>query len=239
MCFGWKVIRYNSIIMIVMCYSYVRDRVFTDNQARWSLLSKYAKTATCNQELRDFLDSDVDELVTMLNSFCPALEKLLIHFDKIVPYPSACSELLTALSSCSPICSLFCLHQLSFSLCRVYVWVWKSASYPVNGNCFMKNVPILYQLICNHNETSLPPEYRDVVNEMLLKAQLRTEKHSLIPVSVSAIENSYEYFPSLEKSCSRQTYVSDKRREKYLCSKAYKGHPSLLPGVFTLFCPHG
>lgn len=237
-------VRYCNVIIPIMyiIYSSIGDRVFIDDQACRSLLSKYAKTATCNHELRDFLDSDADELVTMLNTFCPSLANLLIHFDKNIPCPGACSELLTALSSCSPVCALILPTPTIIRLVQSICEGVEIRKLPSEWKLLHENVPIIYRLICNHNETSLPPEYRQVVNEMLLKAQLpflKTEKHSLIPVSTSVLENHYEYFPSLEKYCSRPTYVSDKRRENYVCSKSYKGHPSLLPGIFTLFCPHG
>lgn len=178
----------------------------------------------------------------MLNTFCPALANLLIHFDKIVPCPSACSELLTALSSCSPVCALILPTSSIIHLVQSICAGMEVRKLPNEWKLLHENVPIIYNLICNHNETSLPPEYRQVVNEMLLKAQLpflKTEKHSLIPVPTAAFENSYEYFPSLKKYCSRPTYMSDKRCESYMCSKTYRGHPSLLPGIFTLFCPHG
>lgn len=53
------------------------------------------------------------------------------------------------------------------------------------------------------------------------------------------------YFPSLEKYRNRGRFEKDKHlrqkdKEQYdICQKKYLGHPSLLPGIFTLFCPHG
>ena len=31
----------------------------------------------------------------------------------------------------------------------------------------------------------------------------------------------------------------DEKKSDNSCQKKYKGHPSLLPGVFTVYCPHG
>eukprot|EP00117_Sycon_ciliatum_P039971 scpid25894/ scgid5378/ len=46
--------------------------------------------------------------------------------------------------------------------------------------------------------------------------------------------------------CSASTYGIDKQRSPRSCSahvdscnKHYSGHPTLTPGVFTLYCPHG
>ncbi|CAG2219533.1 unnamed protein product [Mytilus edulis] len=55
-------------------------------------------------------------------------------------------------------------------------------------------------------------------------------------------EDGLSYFPSLQKVRRRGQFISDKKRPRMkddVCSKLSKGHPSLLPGVFTLFCPHG
>lgn len=52
------------------------------------------------------------------------------------------------------------------------------------------------------------------------------------------------FFPSLPKIRNRGVFDQDKRntrnnRKLETCSKTYRGHPSLLPGIFTIFCPHG
>lgn len=49
-------------------------------------------------------------------------------------------------------------------------------------------------------------------------------------------------FPSLPQFRRRGSFVADKHGSKVkeaFCNKFSKGHPSLLPGVFTVFCPHG
>lgn len=47
------------------------------------------------------------------------------------------------------------------------------------------------------------------------------------------------FFPSLQVCRHRGSYQMDAVKTQKTCSKKYKGHPSLLPGVFTLYCPHG
>jgi hypothetical protein len=37
----------------------------------------------------------------------------------------------------------------------------------------------------------------------------------------------------------RGQYGMDEKKSDNSCQKKYKGHPSLLPGVFTVYCPHG
>ncbi|CAG2192478.1 unnamed protein product [Mytilus edulis] len=55
-------------------------------------------------------------------------------------------------------------------------------------------------------------------------------------------EDGLAFFPQLPKQRKRGFFVADKKGSKSkedFCSKFSKGHPSLLPGVFTMFCPHG
>lgn len=47
------------------------------------------------------------------------------------------------------------------------------------------------------------------------------------------------FFPSLPRMRHRRYYEADVERKQQLCTKKYSKHPSLTPGIFTLFCPHG
>ena len=57
-----------------------------------------------------------------------------------------------------------------------------------------------------------------------------------------AVEESEElsYFPNLPVIQPRGKYEADKHVRRGIgCTKHSSGHPSLLPGIFSLFCPHG
>ena len=47
------------------------------------------------------------------------------------------------------------------------------------------------------------------------------------------------YYPMLNKCRDHGNFISDNHRRESICSKRYQGHPTLLPGIFTVFCPHG
>ena len=185
----------------------------------------------------------MDDLVAMLNNHCPVLAGLLIHFGKVVPCPSACVELLTALSAPSPVCALILHTPEILSLMQMVIDGVEIRKMPEEWKLLRENVPVIYNLICNHSVTSLPDEYKMLAKEMLMKAQtpfLRTERHPLLTLS-HPNPGILSYFPSesLQKRCSRPTYKSDNKPENRFCTKKYCGHPHLLPGIFTLFCPHG
>ena len=54
-------------------------------------------------------------------------------------------------------------------------------------------------------------------------------------------EDTLSFFPSLPRIRNRRCYEADadKKSKVQLCTKGYNAHPSLTPGIFTIFCPHG
>lgn len=52
-------------------------------------------------------------------------------------------------------------------------------------------------------------------------------------------EDSLSFFPSLPRIRKRRYYSADVEAKDTHCTKLYRGHPSLMPGLFTLLCPHG
>ena len=51
--------------------------------------------------------------------------------------------------------------------------------------------------------------------------------------------NHLSFFPKLPPVRGRKDYVADGNKDTKTCNKYSHGHPSLLPGVFTMFCQHG
>ena len=51
-------------------------------------------------------------------------------------------------------------------------------------------------------------------------------------------DDSFGYFPQLPRLRNRKNYVAD-RSHSSVCNKKSSRHPSLLPGIFTLYCEHG
>ena len=47
------------------------------------------------------------------------------------------------------------------------------------------------------------------------------------------------YFPSLPVVRARGIYVIDKKQQTDMCRKSNCRHSTLLPVIFTIFCPHG
>ena len=78
-----------------------------------------------------------------------------------------------------------------------------------------------------------------------LKEKALAPFREAIPVDTSTSvvrgEDTLSFFPSLPRIRNRRHYEADvdKKSKVQLCKKGYNAHPSLTPGIFTLFCPHG
>ena len=231
-------------VMALLCISSIHDRVFIDDHKCRQLLKTYASTATDNDILAQYLASDVDNLLTRLSEYCPALANLIIHMEKPIPCPYVCSSLFSDLSTKSPVCALLTPSPQVINLMSDLCNGLEVRKFPERWKFLQDNVPILHDLICKigPENTLLPLEYRPLVISMVHKAQLpfvSTPLHPCIPVSVNSALDSKSYFPCLPVLWERQRYKADKQSHTSWCTKLYRGHPSLLPGIFTVFCPHG
>ena len=104
-----------------------------------------------------------------------------------------------------------------------------------------KEVPVLFRLsgLGKHGNILV-----SIIHTMMEKANApfcdpspsppSSEKHLSCP--------ELAYFPCLSTVRQRGSYSSDKanyKQKEKLCTKQSHGHPSLLPGIFTLYCQHG
>ena len=102
-------------------------------------------------------------------------------------------------------------------------------------------VPVLFNLVKNlsaypHNLLS------PILQTLLDKAEAPFEGIGDEPpssVSESAELHHLGFFPQLPSVRNRCNYVADGSKYTGSCNKYSHGHPSLLPGVFTVFCQHG
>lgn len=164
--------------------------------------------------------------------------------EKPIPCPYVCSDFFSDLSTKSPVCALLTPSPQVINLMSDICNGLEVRKFPERWKFLQDNVPILHDLICKigPENTMLPLEYRPLVISMMHKAQLpfvSTPLHPSIPASADSALASKSYFPHLPVLWERRRYKADKNRDALQCTKLYRGHPSLLPGIFTVFCPHG
>ena len=102
--------------------------------------------------------------------------------------------------------------------------------------------PIVYGALKCLPAASLPEIWITLLEELLVKSTYITnfQPHEDAR-SNSLLSNSLGFFPSWPQLSDRGFYSMDKAKSNSGedCAKNYRGHPNLLPGIFTVYCQHG
>lgn len=115
-------------------------------------------------------------------------------------------------------------------------------SDPINLKVLQEEIPVVFELIRAlgyFSKEILCP----VLNELLKVANASFSSygndggHTQDPIQSSTSQ--LACFPVLPRIRSRGDYQSDKKASGPICTKRRSKHPSLLPGIFTIFCQHG
>ena len=217
-----------------------------DPQVR-KLLLRYAsddrsKRRTGN--LRDLSNSEKTGMFEYFKEVSPSFYSLLVEIEEnpTVMRP-VFQKLLLCLSSPSPVCSLIpATEDIGTLLANICKEV-EIQQDPTLWNTLHNQLPIFFELF-----QALPscyPLIRPLLKELWTIAvdpfsDALAQTKQLAPPKNTEMS----FFPHLPALQSRGKYVADKSSEKRAkinqrCQKKYRGHPTLLPGVFTVFCPHG
>lgn len=204
------------------------------------MLTKYAKTATDNSVLVSFSDSDMDELEQLLSLYSPTILSLILSWNKLIPCPSAYAPLVKALSTASPVCALLLPTNENLSMADRLASGYNIRSDPELWGKLQRSIPIIFKLIVDLQVTALPDVLKPVLLEIVNKSKRPFEvvDPELYEVCSESVESPC-YYPNLPMQRLRGVYRSDSCQKESTCSKVYRGHPSLLPGIFTAFCSHG
>ena len=109
-----------------------------------------------------------------------------------------------------------------------------------------RTVPVLFDLLLTVE--SYPHQtMSSVLQEMVRKSVIPFGKDDKTlwsdqPVVINKDESLYKslsFFPNLPRVRQRRRYGANKSMKEKVCTKRGSGHPSLLPGIFTIFCQHG
>ena len=156
-------------------------------------------------------------------------------------------ELLRSLACASPVCALVRPNQEVFTLLKdVATDPEKARHCSATMASLQKEIPVLFTLISSQPTTS-SRILSSIVDELVRKSNAPFVTDSFNETSSLKREHveskssfKYSYFPSLPPLRSRNVYSADKQcKQNVVCTKNSSGHPTLLPGIFTLYCPHG
>ncbi len=106
-----------------------------------------------------------------------------------------------------------------------------------------EEIPVVFDLILSlgHYPTVITP----ILKEMVIKSKAPfIDLPCITEGSSEAVQQEDQlkdlcFFPTLPRIRRRRSYQADTNRRNFLCTKKSTGHPSLLPGIFTIFCHHG
>lgn len=144
-----------------------------------------------------------------------------------------------SLSSNSPVCSYIHVNDHVSALLKDICSDVNIKQNPVKWKLLYEELPIIHQLLSLEMTTAtvaFKALLSDLWNLAISPFELSTEMST---DESGCQEDDLAFFPSLAKYRNRGVYSADKSKSKNSCRKLYSGHPTLLPGIFTLYCPHG
>ena len=165
------------------------------------------------------------------------------HIDPTFPTvkcPSEWAQLLSALASPSPVCRLIHPSEQLFGILRQLQS--KDITKDIQSMMILQTeVPILFDLLGHVNH--IPVQcLSQLINELIEKSLapfgIDSSKSDMAKSDVINEDSELSYFPCLPKVRVRGSYSIDSSRFVG-CTKQSGGHPTLLPGIFTVHCPHG
>ena len=228
----------------IHCYTRFSDRVFIDHHETRKLLSQY-----CSKGLQ----KDVTHLLELIDTHAKCILPLLKHLissknDQSLEWrcPQPWIAFVQSLASASPVCAyVHTSDEIRALFKKMQAEEYDVTRTPDSMKLLQYYVPILFNLVKNlssYPHTLLSPILQTLLDKAEAPFAGEGEVHDAKPSDLSDTELQHlGFFPQLPLVRNRGSYVADgsKYSEFSLCNKYSHGHPSLLPGVFTLFCQHG
>ncbi len=174
-----------------------------------------------------------------------------IQFET-VPFtcPAVWVPFVEALGTATPVCGLIHQDEVLLAALEILVKGNGTVSSEILGILKTK-FPVLHDIVITFESFKCPAALLSVIKLLVSKSKKPFEGKNAVSDADSLLvdnneneddhELSYSHWPGLEQGRRRGQYAIDKESKKspMNCHKSSKGHPTLLPGVFTMFCEHG
>jgi hypothetical protein len=228
--------------MVMFCS--FQQRIFLPNVELRRLIKRYASgNKVINGKRVEELSPD-SKLSMMV--MCSKHSLSLFNFLSYVSTesnvaPPAVHDLLMSLSSSSPVCSYLRVKQSVKTVIDAIASGVNVMDYPDILKTIREEIPFLFQLICSPAVSSIPPSLATLLLELWEKAEDMYNSSEIIDEHNEVTPDQLAFFPSLPKIRNRGLFEVDlaKKVNNTSCNKQYVGHPTLLPGIFTIYCQHG
>ena len=174
----------------------------------------------------------------MSSTFCQSLHTFISQYaDEKYPLFEL-QEFIAAIFSPSAVCAWI---RPSMEMRQVLLSICKGSNVrdnPEKLKILQEESPCHFDLVCS---VSLSEELRQLIG---LPADYALRPLGGQPPYIQSAckeHRSESFFPSLPPIRDRGHYLADKKLSSMpmRCNKSSSSHPSLLPGIFTIFCPHG
>ena len=194
--------------------------------------------------MKGLVKKEFTELLALVPIHTPYLTSTLCYLSSNVAAGAkqVChgdwKEFILALSKPSPVCALVHPSSKLFNLLDQIAKTGPPCDLQTL-QYLQQQCPVLFKLLRKANP---PQEILSVLlPELIKRAKAPFQQFSSSYVVYHGSDNDeMEYFPSLPKLRSRHKYEADRiKTAQESCTKHSTRHPSLLPGIFTLFCQHG
>lgn len=197
-----------------------------------------------------FSSEQFTQLVSQLEVHCPSLVSFVRWikgtFVELCDCPQSVKTLIRAVAASSPVCGFLRPIENLHVIVRKLINGVDLSHSPTEMKILQEECPIIFNALRDLPNKVLPNEWRDMFEELLRKCIApfeNTETQTSCHGSDSALENDrmeLSFFPNLPPVRKRDFYLADAaRRKEKICQKKHPEHSFFLPGIFTIFCPHG
>ena len=195
-------------------------------------------------------DHQFTELVQHLTAHCPCIVPFVDwtkkEYETLSESPPSIKALVRAVAASSPVCGLVRPNEDVHSVIRELIDGVNVFGCPSKVKLLHEECPVLFAALRDLTPSVLPRVWRPMFEELLRRSLapfLNSNPSTSGTSSTSRNDmgtNQLSFFPTLPIRRPRNFYLADSaRRKEDICTKKHPGHSFFLPGIFTLFCPHG
>lgn len=210
----------------------------------------------CRNLLKRFISglclspSEYENLRQMLLGECPSilpfLEWVSNAYDDTTDYPRSIKVLVKALAASSSVCGFIHPFESLQNLLNEILGGLAISQHPTKLKQLQDECPILFDALHDMNMPTFPTSWHPMIRELTVKSMLpfssnnSTLSSSSSPQSCHLLDQGISFSPNLPVVRGRGMFSADNRKQKEdVCNKNHPLHSFFLPGLFTVFCPHG